>query len=300
MSADARNIEVRPTTLQNLVAEVANGNFRIPRFQRNYVWPPKKVLELFDSIYQEYPIGSFFLWKAGRGHAHLFRQAGSLGVKPVADDNDVTFILDGQQRMTSLYATLNGLTIGNHDYANICFDLVDERFVSRKVESRVRYIPINEVWGGDVIEIGMGLENKEHQKRLSRLYRGLVNYPISLVEVKDKQLIDVCGIFQRINQSGKRLDRFDLITATTFTENFDLRERFQADLITPLNDAGFGDIAPTSATQLLALVTKGGCTESNEFDLKTDEVQEAWPDCAKAFLLAADLMRKNLGVMEAK
>jgi len=152
MASNARNIEVRPTTLQNLVAEVANGNFRIPRFQRNYVWPPKKVLELFDSIYQEYPIGSFFLWKAGRGHAHLFRQAGSLGVKPVADDDDVTFILDGQQRMTSLYATLNGLTIGNHDYTNICFDLVDGRFVSRKVESRVRYIPINEVWGGDVIE----------------------------------------------------------------------------------------------------------------------------------------------------
>lgn len=300
MTTDARNIEVRPTTLQNLVAEVANGNFRIPRFQRNYVWPPKKVLELFDSMYREFPIGSFFLWKAGRGHAHLFRQAGSLGIKAVADDDDVTFILDGQQRITSLYATLNGLTIGSHDYSNICFDLIDERFVSRKVESRVRYIPVCEVWGGNVLEISRKLEKDEHFKRLDRLYSGLRNYPISLVEVKDKNLIDVCGIFQRINQSGKRLDRFDLITATTFTEGFDLRERFQADLITPLKDAGFGEIAPTSATQLLALVTKGGCTESNEFDLKTDEVQAAWPNCAKAFLLAADLLRKNLGVMEAK
>ena len=202
MTTDARNIEVRPTTLQNLVAEVANGNFRIPRFQRNYVWPPKKVLELFDSMYREFPIGSFFLWKAGRGHAHLFRQAGSLGIKAVADDDDVTFILDGQQRITSLYATLNGLTIGNHDYSNICFDLVDERFVSRKVESRVRYIPVCEVWGGNVLEISRNLE-QEHFMKLDKLYSGLRNYPISLVEVKDKDLIDVCGIFQRINQSGK-------------------------------------------------------------------------------------------------
>lgn len=300
MTTDARNIEVRPTTLQNLVAEVANGNFRIPRFQRNYVWPPKKVLELFDSMYREFPIGSFFLWKAGRGHAHLFRQAGSLGIKAVANDDDVTFILDGQQRITSLYATLNGLTIGSHDYANICFDLVDERFVSRKVESRVRYIPVCEVWSGNVLEISRKLEKEEHFKRLDKLYSGLRNYPISLVEVKNKDLIDVCGIFQRINQSGKRLDRFDLITATTFTEGFDLRERFQEDLIAPLKDASFGEVAPTSATQLLALVTKGGCTESNEFDLKTEDVQEAWPKCAKAFLLAADLLRKNMGVMEAK
>ena len=72
---EARNIEARSSSLQNLVADVASGKYRIPRFQRDYVWPPKKVLELFDSIYKEYPIGSFFLWKAGKGQSSLFRQS---------------------------------------------------------------------------------------------------------------------------------------------------------------------------------------------------------------------------------
>ena len=299
MVTNARNIEVRPTTLQNLLAEVANGNYRIPRFQRRYVWKQSKVVELFDSIYWEFPIGSFFLWKAGRGRSHLFRQASALGVRDVTDDDDVTFILDGQQRITSLYATLNGLTIGNTDYSKICFDLLDERFTYRDAGSRVRYVPVCEIWGGDVLAIGRELE-QQHFERLSRLYSGLRSYPISLVEVKDKTLSEVCGIFQRINQGGKRLDRFDLITAMTFTEDFDLRERFQTDITVPLKEAGFGEIAPTSATQLLALVVKGSCTESNEFDLKTSDVVEVWAECVKGFALAADLLRKNMGVMEAR
>jgi hypothetical protein len=52
-------------------------------------------------------------------------------------------------------------------------------------------------------------------------------YPISVVEVKNKDLSAACKIFQRISQSGKRLDRFDLISAMTFDPDFDLREKFK-------------------------------------------------------------------------
>ena len=56
-----QKIEVRPSTLNNLFVDVMNGHCRIPRFQREYIWNKSKVIELFDSIYFEYPIGSFFL-----------------------------------------------------------------------------------------------------------------------------------------------------------------------------------------------------------------------------------------------
>jgi Protein of unknown function DUF262 len=61
-----RKIEVKPSTLSNLVADVSSGRYRIPQFQREFVWNKAKVRELFDSIYHEYPIGSFFLWDAER------------------------------------------------------------------------------------------------------------------------------------------------------------------------------------------------------------------------------------------
>lgn len=107
-----RKIEVKPGQLTNLIADVETGRYRIPQFQREYVWAKSRVRELFDSIYQEYPIGSFFLWDAERQHNHLFRQLVDLGIPPVGDTDDVSFILDGQQRITSLYVTLKGLTVG--------------------------------------------------------------------------------------------------------------------------------------------------------------------------------------------
>ncbi len=48
-----RKIEVKPGQLTNLIADVEMGRYRIPQFQREYVWPKSKVRELFDSIYQE-------------------------------------------------------------------------------------------------------------------------------------------------------------------------------------------------------------------------------------------------------
>lgn len=58
-----------------------------------------------------------------------------------------------------------------------------------------------------------------------RIYQTIKTYPISVVEVRDKDLPSVCRKFQRINQPGKPLNRFDLVSAMTFTKDFDLRER---------------------------------------------------------------------------
>ncbi len=87
------------------------------------------MAELFDSIYKEFPIGSFFIWRAGREHNDLFRHAVELDLPPVKPNDDVAFILDGQQRITSLYVTLNGMQVQGTDYSKICFDLQDEKFV---------------------------------------------------------------------------------------------------------------------------------------------------------------------------
>lgn len=198
-----RKIEVTSIPLHNLVAEVQNGHYRVPRFQREYVWDRNKVAELFDSIYREYPIGSFFLWKAGRGQGQLFRQSAELGIRDARDDDDISFILDGQQRITSLYVTLKGLTVHGIDYGDICFDLLEGRFLPRRVESRTRYIPIWEFWEGSILRLAQQLDRSLLQP-LERFDAVLKSYPVSLVEVKDKSLPDVCWIFQRINQSGKR------------------------------------------------------------------------------------------------
>src|SRR5262249_21146043 len=104
---------------------------------------------------------------------------------------------------------------------------------------------------------------------------------------------------QRINQGGKRLDRFDLISAMTFSLSFDLRERFNDDVIARLKDVSFGSISPAVVTQLLALLRKGACTERAEFSLTANEITSDWKIAVDAVLLAADTLRKCVGVQNA-
>ncbi len=109
----------------------------------------------------------------------------------------------------------------------------------------------------------------------------------------------VCQIFQRINQAGKRLDHFDLVSAMTFTKDFDLRERLNATIQMPLKRKGFGEIAPVVVTQLMALLKFGACSQHNEYTLKSGDVKAMWDDVVDAVLLAADALRASLGVMNA-
>ena len=235
-----QKITVRPDTLPNLIADIAKGNYRIPQFQREFVWSTKKIIELFDSIYQEFPIGSLFFWKAGKEHNKLFRHTVNFDVKPVGDDDNISYILDGQQRSMSLYVTLNGLTVAGLNYSRICFDLKEERFIERSADDQ-RFVSISTIWGPEAMMLSQQLPS-ECLPVYIRCWQTLRTYPLSLVEVRDKGLAEVCKIFQRINQGGKRLDRFDLIAATTFTPDFDLRERFKEDVIRPLKDSRFGKI----------------------------------------------------------
>lgn len=297
MNPKDQNIRVVSDLMRNLIVRVGSGEYRVPQFQREFVWEKQRVIELFDSIYKEYPIGSIFLWKAGRQHNRLFRHSIELGIEPIKDDDDVYFILDGQQRITSIYVTLMGLTAAGTDYGRICFDVKEERFTYRDPDP-TRYVPVCEIWAGSLLNIAKQIRD-EHHSALARCDQVLRTYPVSVVEVRDKELSDVCTIFQRINQSGKRLERFDLIAAMTFSPEFDLRVRFKEDLISRLQRKAFGVISPVVVTQLMALAKKGACTERVEFSLTGPEIRELWEPVVESILLAAETLRKAVGVQNS-
>src|SRR5262249_32356019 len=141
---------------------------------------------------------------------HLFRHSVDLNVAPIRDDDDVCFILDGQQRLTSMYVTLMGLTARGTDYSHICFDVKEAKFTHREPD-RIRYIALHEIWQSSLVRLIRQVP-EEHHDALDRCQDVIRTYPISIVQVSDKDLPAVCKIFQRINQGGKRLDRFDLIS----------------------------------------------------------------------------------------
>src|SRR5229473_7226678 len=94
-----------------LMNDIENGRVRLPPFQREFVWSLGKVIDLMDSIYKGFPIGSFFYWKADRKYVTLFRDIKSLCLPSPAPEQELFFILDGQQRLTSIWVTSEELSV---------------------------------------------------------------------------------------------------------------------------------------------------------------------------------------------
>jgi hypothetical protein len=113
--------------LDHLVKNIDRGDVALPDIQRPFVWPNRKVRDLLDSMFKGFPIGYLLFWATG---AEVGARA--IGV----DDKDETvprwLIVDGQQRLTSLYSVFTGHPVVREDYTEsrirIAFRPHDARF----------------------------------------------------------------------------------------------------------------------------------------------------------------------------
>jgi hypothetical protein len=294
--SDSTDIEVRSITLDDFIASVRKGEYQIPRFQREYVWGKTKVRSLLESICLRLPIGSIFVWKAGSGHSDFVRHLVPDIPAPKHDDA-ITFVLDGQQRITSLYYALRGLKVGNVNYRELCFDLKARALVQRK-EDRSRFWSVATMW--NMMPEDWKQVPQEYGHTFNRFWHVLHKYPVCVVEVKNKDTDQVIQIFGRLNQSGKRLTRFDLVAARTWTPEFDLRERSKKDISDELDANGFGEISPDTVTQVIALLQFGGSAGKQLIQLTPEHIKKWWGPIAKSLPLAAGWLRYVVGVRHVR
>ena len=297
-----RKIEIISNwNLNSLFGEMQNGNIKIPRFQRDYVWELPKVVALLNSIYKQYPIGSFFVWVTGLDHLSFCRPMPGLNLPESPANNQIFFILDGQQRATSLYVALNNITVGNKAYGDICFNLEQEIFLHPKQKNNPLNIPAWKLF--DTNEYSETLtkfaiqdlnNGTSHQKTWTNCWKIFNDYPISVIKTLKTELDEVVEIFERINQGGKRLTLFDLVHAGTWAKDFDLKEKIKT-----FNESAavraFGKIEGEVFTQSLALNVYANCLKNTQLNLTADACKAAWKDTEKYIGLAIDFV-KGLGV----
>lgn len=304
--------------LSRIFDELNNGNMRIPRFQRDYVWERSKVVKLLNSIYMQYPIGTFFLWEADTSMSTFCRDMSDFGFPKEPDGKKFLFILDGQQRITSLYLALNGKTFNNIDYGTICFNLDKKIFKIPTLKTEPNNIPVWKIFdesacndlilqiinqreitgeddGGVPHDSSQFIKRKEYIESIMYCRQLLHNYPISIVKTSDMDLESVVDIFERINQGGKRLTAFDLVHASVWSEDFDLRTE-----IAKFNDEPairlFGSVNEEIFTQSLALNVKNDCTKLVQLKLTNADCKTNWEQTKECLRLAIDYMKMNLGV----
>lgn len=214
-------------TLGTLMDAIELGSVALPDIQRPFVWRNTKVRNLFDSMYRGYPVGYLLFWE----------NAAVEGSKAIgADGKQRTpsqLIVDGQQRLTSLYAVIKGVPVVRENYQTesieIAFNPLTERFeVADAAIRRDRaYIPnISVLWrpNADLFELvdnyldGLSKvqevsdeEKKKARKAIQRL-QNLLSFPFTTLSLSSS--IDeeqVSEVFVRINSEGKTLNQADFI-----------------------------------------------------------------------------------------
>lgn len=235
--------------------ELRNCNYQIPTFQRDVVWQQENVKKLWDSIYKFYPLGSILVWKTDV-QLHNHRQIGGHVIDNENFDRaEYQYLLDGQQRTTSLLTSLFGGKIEGRDDFNpsLYVDLTitnDEETDDESYKKRFLYwSEIDDKDGkyvrntsqmkkfkeGLIVKLLDIKNNFEHVQEtivnhpevaqqynhrywaeLRTIQQVLLNYRISFIELKGIKVSEVCQIFERINQAGKPLEIFDIVVAKTY------------------------------------------------------------------------------------
>ena len=214
-------------TLKKLVEDISMGEIGLPDIQRPFVWPMTKVRDLFDSMYRGFPIGYLLFWENGCSDTH--RTIGAAPKQKVAR----LLIVDGQQRLTSLYAVMKAVPVITKDFKSqrikIAFHPLSEKFEvsNAAIEKDVEWIPdISILWQPDtkphafkrkfLEKLGKrrpltAEEEDIIHERIDRLIK-LEEYPLTALEISSSVDEDkVSEIFVRINSKGTPLNQANFI-----------------------------------------------------------------------------------------
>jgi hypothetical protein len=214
-------------SLSKLIQDIEMGEIGLPDIQRPFVWTPAKVRDLFDSMYKGFPVGYLLFWANGIGNGT--RQIGTEAKQKVPR----LLIVDGQQRLTSLYSVLKGKPVLTQEYTpqhiHIAFRPRDEMFevTDAAIRRDPEYISdISELWAGKVsrnrfvkdfiTRLQQSREVSEQEEdhlieAIDGLY-DLHSYPFTALELSaqvDEEQVD--EVFVRINSKGVSLNQADFI-----------------------------------------------------------------------------------------
>ena len=293
-----------------LFADIDAGRTKLPMFQRDFVWDKSQTAKLIDSILKGFPVGTFILWKTRDRFRH-FRELGNLKLPEPPAGDSVQYVLDGQQRITSLYAVRKGLRITREgrviDYKDICIDLEagsgaeDEVVYAEAPEGR-ETISVHDLLTKDVTDFDAF--GKAERRKIHEYRAALTGHDFSVIEIPEYDIDTACEIFTRINTGGKELSLFEIMVAKTFDPDsgFDLEQKYR-DLVEgdeegskSLTDASFETIPAITILQCIAAHLKDGIHHGNILRLDRQAVIDCWPHVKETIFAAIDHMQSHLGV----
>lgn len=318
--------DTNPRELKELLRQVHTREAVLPDFQRDFVWEPGATQELIISIAQNYPAGS--LLRIRNTH-NLFACRSFEGAAPLEKAQQPTFlVLDGQQRLTSLYQAFYG--VGDHRYFLHLRKLLDGadfeeaifhlRGTARRAHLLAQFetqaaeliLPLSVLKGGAggflqwVLQVTNPMKPEERTQMLDQLtslnerwVQTIDDYRFPVVTLSDGTSAEaVCTIFETLNRTGVKLSPFELLTARFWHQSVNLRSLWEQAKIDHPIIADF-QIDPYYVLQIVSLVSRraASCKRSDVLGLKAELIQEWWGSAVRGLAHALEILRDDCGVI---
>lgn len=244
--------------LETILAEVKSGDLVIPQFQRPFVWDDDRRLKLLDSIVEGMPIGSLLVWRTNRRDLRTYERVGGVQLDgPRAGDGKLNYLIDGHQRISTLFGALYSGERDDPDTEDdtrwpLYFELgAEKRPAFRVPPARAavpdHWIPLSILLDGDkLFEFTQRLRQagkRSFAKQAERLANIFRDYIIPIVPLVTEELNVVTDAFVRVNSQGKGMSEAHMLRALTHVGEVDTDKHFRKvrTNLEPLGWAGLDD-----------------------------------------------------------
>ncbi|HHW2743250.1 DUF262 domain-containing protein [Pseudomonas aeruginosa] len=294
-----------------LFLEIDCGQIKLPMFQREFVWDKEQSAKLIDSILKGYPIGTFIFWKT-KETLRSVKDIGNHKLPETPKGDYAQYILDGQQRITSLYAIRKGIRISKDGkeinyrdiYVNLDHDpLNDERIVTSHKEEDKAYVSVHELLTrrmGDLFkQVGADKADLVEEYKTK-----LTTYDFATITIKDYPIDIACDVFSRINTGGKPLTLFEIMVGMTYDEakGFDLALKYDElinggdELDKSLTKAKFDTVPAATVLQAVFAITTDSIRAKDILKIRRDKFIGNWEPMVSSMFTAVDFIRTKLHV----
>jgi len=232
------------TQLQALLSQIDSGTMMLPEFQRGYVWNRDQVRGLLRSLYLGYPVGGLLVWETETSEDDVRGTSESAGIR--------SLLLDGQQRLTSIYGVSRGrppkfFEGDERAFLGLHFNVEDETFefyAPAKMKDDYRWINVTTLFQNGVAAAMEKIEQSDtnfyvYLERISSLDNVMKReFHIEKIVGADKTTDIVVDIFNRVNSGGTTLSKGDLALAKISAQAPELRNLMRTH-IERWNQAGY-------------------------------------------------------------
>lgn len=283
----------------DLISEIETGQVKIPQFQRKFVWGIKASAKLLDSIIKGYPIGTFIYWRTNE-RLRAIRDLGNITLLEPKEGEYINYVLDGQQRLTSLFAPLKGVQITDEegkisDYSKMYVDLTaadDGEIIITDISGMEEntFIKVTDLMEGSLTMLASFPE--EYHPILERYKKIIQSYTFSVINLKNAPIDVATEVFTRLNVGGKALTLFEIMVAKTYdaVREFDLSEKYD-ELKEELSNSRYDTIPSATVLQVVAILLEKDCTRKQILKLEKQKFIDIWDEAIDCIKRSVDFFR---------